>query len=213
MTEGRLPMSRQRFTSCLTTSIFHLLVAPEALGSSFTPKLSSGLPSFYTSSSKYHSIRHSTILCFYDNTLHWGLLWVDVSIQWEDGLSPLPLQKGRKITPKSELSLLWEFHAHICTGAELISRSLLGGVCGVKRSKSTKTPLALMISGFIYSVWEERTSSEILANVEHNKSATVDRLSNVSLTFGMSAHLTQRDGISTDSTCLEDGRRLLNERF
>lgn len=29
----------------------------------------------------------------------------------------------------------------------------------------------------------------------------------------MPAHLTQRDSVSTDSTCSEDGRRLLNKRF
>lgn len=38
-----------------------------------------------------------------------------------------------------------------------------------------------MMSGFIYAAWEEGTSSEILANLERNKSATVARLSNVSL--------------------------------
>lgn len=70
-----------------------------------------------------------------------------------------------------------------------------------------------MISGFIYAAREEGASSEILANVERNESATVGRLSNVSVMFWMPAHTIQRDCISTDSTCLEDGRRLLNERL
>lgn len=38
-----------------------------------------------------------------------------------------------------------------------------------------------MISGFIYAAREEGASSEILANVERNESATVGRLSNVSV--------------------------------
>lgn len=52
-----------------------------------------------------------------------------------------------------------------------------------QKVQKKKPPIAPMISGFIYAAREEGASSEILANVERNESATVGRLSNVSVMF------------------------------
>lgn len=140
MMEGHLPVSRQWFSSCLTTSIFHLIVAPEAVWTCLIPRLSSGLPWFYTSSSKHLPLHHPLFLWQYpaDNLqIHWGL----PSLRG-GALTPLPLQEGRKPLPKSELSWLWEFFSINSRILQLISHSLLNGVfghsSGVWRSKSTK---------------------------------------------------------------------------
>lgn len=105
-----LPTRCQQLTSAEFWLFQSLLVAQERRWAYLSPQLPASLPCLCTSICKFPPLHHSLFLwqCCADN-LCWGLLWVDVCIEWRRGFHPCHKEKGRVNAVSFNDEVLWPF--------------------------------------------------------------------------------------------------------